>query len=31
MVINISVQYGGELLPGIILLNHKVTTSGGPV
>ena len=32
MVINISVQYNsGGLLPDIILLTQKVTTSGEPV
>ena len=31
MVINTSVQYSGGLLPDIILLTHKVTTSGEPV
>ena len=30
MVINISVQYNGGFLPDIILLTHKVTTSGEP-
>ena len=30
MVINISVQYNGGLLPDIILLRPKVTTSGEP-
>ena len=31
MVINISVQYSGRLLPDIILLTQKVTTRGEPV
>ena len=31
MVINISVQYSGGLLPDIILLTRMVTTSGEPV
>ena len=31
MAINISVQYSGGLLPDIILLTQKVTTSGEPV